>query len=410
MRISKRKVTNEQKEFVKDNLNILSIKEIAKILNLSERTIRSIRQEIEGVKVSKLTHKEIEFILNSNLNSYELGKLMNRVPSTIRAVRRRNNINLDNKFIYSLQEFIYLFYMNDKNNNELINYYRKDRHTITNHINKIGLPSKKELKHEKILNKKEEHRKYMEEINEYYNNIRYNYFEIIDSKDKAYYLGLIASDGCIYKRDSGQKLLNIMLHKDDYYILDNFYNLLNIKRKTTISNNYSQLQIASENLFDDLGKYGIIPRKTWKLNLKNIPYEFISSFLLGYFDGDGSITKFNGYISSVYITYCGTKSSMLCLSSFLNKIGLNHSLIKDKRDKYNGEFYTITFKNTTEKYCFLKFIYDNNKEIMKLTRKEQRAMNFIKCVENNVTNRSENIKAMKEYAVLRQNLEKSQDD
>ena len=42
----------------------------------------------------------------------------------------------------------------------------------------------------------------------------------------------------------------------------------------------------------DLEKYGIIENKTWNMLIKNIPKEYYYSFLLGYFDGDGSIYSY----------------------------------------------------------------------------------------------------------------------
>lgn len=365
------------------------------------------------VGINKTGQDKINFILNnSHLTSNEIAKILNMSPSTVRSIWRQYDINKNNKFIYSLQEFIYIFYMDDESNHLLINYYNRDRHTITNHINKIGLPNKKSMKNKKIKIKEEVYQNHIKEKENYYKNIKYDFFRHIDSKEKAYYLGLLASDGCVYRGNNKRYLINISLRKEDSYILDNFYKILNIKRKCVHINNYCQFQISSKTMFDDLSKYGIVPRKTWIMNIKNIPSEYIPSFLLGYFDGDGSITSSKkNTIAGVGVGICGTKSSMMSIANLLDKLGLSYSLILDNREeKYKGEFYNINFKNTSEKYCFLKLIYSENTDILKLKRKKERVESLINKIENNITNRSENIKAIKEYAVLRQNLEKSQDN
>ncbi len=362
------------------------------------------------INIKRLKQEEIDFIINnSHLTSNEIAKKLNKSPSTIRSIWQRYGINKNKNFTYSLQEFIYIFYMDDESNSFLIDYYKRERHTITNHINKIGLPSKRSLKNKKVKIRNEKHKKQIEKKKNYYKNIKYDFFKHIDCKEKAYYLGLIASDGCLYKKNNGQCLLNITLHEDDGYILDNFYKVLNIKRKPCKIKNTYRFQVSSKQIFNDLLRYGIIPRKTWVMNIENIPHEYIPSFLLGYFDGDGSITAMKkGLISSTEVSICGTKSSMTSIANLLNELNLSYSLIHDNRkDKYKGEFYNIVFKNTTEKYCFLKTIYDTNKDILKLKRKEDRSNNLINKIENNTTNRRENIKAIEEYAVLRQNFVKS---
>lgn len=110
------------------------------------------------------------------------------------------------------------------------------------------------------------------------------------------------------------------------------------------------------------------------MHLKNIPKKFMPSFLLGYFDGDGSITHSkNGTITKTDVSICGTKSSISSISYMLDELNLKYSLILDKR-KYRGEFYNLVFKNTTEKYCFLKTIYENNSDILKLKRKKNECL------------------------------------
>jgi hypothetical protein len=59
-------------------------------------------------------------------------------------------------------------------------------------------------------------------------------------------------------------------------------------------NNTCKVQITSREMVDDLSKYNIIPNKTniytWP---QLLPDGLAMSFLLGYFDGDGSLSQYN---------------------------------------------------------------------------------------------------------------------
>lgn len=56
----------------------------------------------------------------------------------------------------------------------------------------------------------------------YVYNFNHNYFETIDTPDKAYFLGLLAADGCVYKRNNkgkSQSMIKLTLQKEDMDIL-----------------------------------------------------------------------------------------------------------------------------------------------------------------------------------------------
>ena len=55
----------------------------------------------------------------------------------------------------------------------------------------------------------------------------------------------------------------------------------------------------------------------------------------------------------------------------------------------------MELENTTEKYIFLKFIY--NSSVKCLQRKKGRASILMQRIEHNITNRPENIKAINHY-------------
>lgn len=130
-----------------------------------------------------------------------------------------------------------------------------------------------------------------------------DYFEEIDSHQKAYWLGFIYADGGV-NTSSGVKRLRIELQKGDREQLERFRNHLEgyntpIKEDTSIrEGRYSSegsyyIEFFSKKMVEDLSKWGVYQNKTLTLTYpKNIDPTFHNSFILGYFDGDGGISVF----------------------------------------------------------------------------------------------------------------------
>lgn len=231
------------------------------------------------------------------------------------------------------------------------------------------------------------------------------YFEKIDSPEKAYWLGFIAADGNIYKREGHLSLLSISIKNTDIKLLQEFQKELSTTKPITITQDkrrentkMATLQISSDLLCNQLLKIGIGIRKTFDLSISqicsNIPKKFWNSFILGYFDGDGSIDIPENGISKAHVRISGPIKNLEDFSKILFLFNINCSIIKDKRT-YSEPFGSLEFKNTTEKYMFLKFIYSSNVKCLK--RKKERADELIKRIESNSTNRFENIEAQNFY-------------
>lgn len=118
-----------------------------------------------------------------------------------------------------------------------------------------------------------------------------DYFKIIDTEDKAYFLGLLYADGNVHNNK-----MTINLQEKDKHILETFK--LYINYTGPLTNNIKKenrqpqwrLGITSSELVNDLLIHGIIPVKSFKLTFPTtIPKELQHHFIRGYFDGDGCI-------------------------------------------------------------------------------------------------------------------------
>lgn len=96
----------------------------------------------------------------------------------------------------------------------------------------------------------------------------------------------------------------------------------------------------------------ITPRKSLTMGIPNIPKEFYYSFILGYFDGDGSIFKIKS--SQEYgINIIGSFDFITWVNNLLN---MSSHLEKRKEET---EIYHIRCGGTNKPYKILKQLYDS---------------------------------------------------
>ena len=233
-----------------------------------------------------------------------------------------------------------------------------------------------------------------------------HYFDTIDKLEKAYWLGFISADGCLYGRKGHQGMLCIGVNSKDIELLEQFKKELSsnkpiskttdMRRKDT---EMANLQLTSDILFNRLLDLGIGMRKTFNLYLndiiKNIPKQFLRGYILGYFDGDGSIDIPTDHsISKSHVRISGPIRFLNQMQNILKEFFIDSSIIQDKRN-YKEPFGSLELTSTVQKYNFLKWIYSDN--VFSLTRKREKSLELIRRIENNTTYRRENIEAIENY-------------
>lgn len=154
-----------------------------------------------------------------------------------------------------------------------------------------------------------------------------NFFDTIDTEEKAYWAGFIAADGNI--RNDFHKM-RIELNIKDKEHLEEFKRNINgdmpIKESIRYKNHSCYIDLNSVQICKSLNKIGITPNKslTLKVDFNQIPTSLIHHFIRGYFDGDGSLchTIQDGKIRW-QISFIGTQDT---LSYFLSCFNKNHVL------------------------------------------------------------------------------------
>lgn len=169
---------------------------------------------------------------------------------------------------------------------ELGKQYNIHRMTVANYLKKRNV----EIKHVFIKNTK------------VYYKIDQNYFDKIDTEDKAYFLGLLYADGSY---DKNHNCVVLGLKTEDREILEIFNKQLNSNKplsvikpsKSPTSDKLNtggyKLYIVGSNICSRLLELGIIQNKSLKLKFpteKQVPKILLKSFIRGYVDGDGSFS------------------------------------------------------------------------------------------------------------------------
>ena len=222
-------------------------------------------------------------------------------------------------------------------------------------------------------------------LNKYFLNR--NFFETIDTEEKAYWLGFITADG--YVNHTG--LLGIGLNQKDYKHLEKFLVSINSNYKVRFRDvgkyKKSEIYLFSKKLITDLQKLGIYRAKS--LNSKpctQVPENLLRHYWRGLVDGDGCIYINRNEKNSLkcVVSLCGTYEICKGFKDFIikNKIISKANILNCK------SIHTISFGGArlTQKIITILYkdaqVYLNRKKILAeeiLRYKFQRGERVISC-------------------------------
>lgn len=268
-----------------------------------------------------------------------IGELLQLNSVTVFNILKRNNIDTrTNGGIYKLPvEDIVRDYRNGIRITELAKKYNVNIKTIYNYLESVG-----------------EERDYT-----YINrSLRRDYFSVIDSYDKAYFLGFIISDGCIQEDNN----LRITLQLQDAYILKTFARKICNENPLYFNGNRPNeitFHCKSKQIKDDLAKYGVVPRKSLisYLPFDMIPDDLIHHMIRGTFDG-------NGYISVTekthVIGYCAGNERIVTeyRDWLVFKLGVN----KIKVSQFEEHGFSCTWSSIKDIIAICNYIYKDKQD------------------------------------------------
>lgn len=217
------------------------------------------------------------------------------------------------------------------------------------------------------------------------------YFDTVDTPEKAYFLGLLASDGHVIYNEWGKNAtykVAIALSESDSYILNSFKQwfpegvLKHYFSHHTYAKKgckYSRFSIYNKYLTKQIIELGIPPSKTFTLKYPTIPADFHRFFILGYFDGDGCISKTTrkGYPIGCWgwYVYSGSKVFLRRLRNII-KHSLNVRLPLEYKQKM---IFRLGVSHYQSIYRILHWLYHGHN--LGLKRKRELAIEFISLYE-----------------------------
>lgn len=214
----------------------------------------------------------------------------------------------------------------------------------------------------------------------------FDYFEIINSHSKAYWLGFIMADGYIQRNQGvtyGEDRFGISLSNGDIDTLELFKKEIEatnpIKvyeekvQQSWIDKGYKETQticrilLSSQKTVDDLMDKGVIYNKSLTKKFpgeSKVPREFVYSYLRGYMDGNGHIAILENktQTNSLYLSFSSSKYFVEELAKFGDG-----RVARDKRNNGWGVFF-----NRENSQKLLDKIYEDSTKETRMERKYKR--------------------------------------
>ncbi len=199
----------------------------------------------------------------------------------------------------------------------------------------------------------------------------------------SYVLGFLFADGNIVKTKRGTHF--VTFYSADKQLLSNIKIVMGLDHKISKRNSRSgkvyRIQVGSREMYDDLLRLGLIPKKSKRMKMINIPTKYFGDFVRGYFDGDGNV--WSGYINKdrktktfvLYVSFTSAsvgflKDMLLMLRKYVNIEGGGVYPVKNK----NCARLSLATKDSLKLY---KVMYNTCYSLF-LSRKRRVFENFIK--------------------------------
>jgi hypothetical protein len=236
-----------------------------------------------------------------------------------------------------------------------------------------------------------------------------DFFETINTIEKAYILGFIIADG---HNNIPKNLLSIQLHPQDTDILEK----INTAMGSTNPIHFYQygktkkacLGINSKQICSDLLNLGITQNKTYDVIIPKITPDLLKYLVLGIFDGDGSISIDNARYNKGNLTITGTKEIIQTISELIKTECNVNTYIYERHKERDNNNYTLSICGNLQIIRLLDWLYDDT--TIFLNRKYEKYMVLKKIVtdrlnklEDKVTEKNKLIKEKEDNLIKIEN-------
>ena len=134
--------------------------------------------------------------------------------------------------------------------------------------------------------------------------------------------------------------------------------------------NHRSFSIHSQEIFDSLSKYGVVPNKTWLTYLPILDDKSLMRHLIrGIIDGDGWVQQKRGNIG-----LCGNRQLLLDITQYLeDELGIQKPTVHIKNK--NSEFSSLEYCKKEYKEILFDYLYKDSEYY--LIRKKENLENYL---------------------------------
>ena len=296
---------------------------------------------------------------NPDYSLKEIGDFFGVSKTTISRILKRNGYDTSRR--HSVQNY----------KDAIIAYYFSRPMTLQEVADKFGfcLPSIIKLFKQENIMLYERYQIFSPELRE-------DYFSEIDTPIKAYFLGLLFADGCIFENETSMRLTITLIH-EDHYLLERLQSELQANNTLIYSerDNTMTLSVTSKDLCSNLLKQGMSLLKKDRKAPYHLKNELIPAFIRGYFDGDGCIyfRERNGVPEArTVISFCGPEQ----IVSFIKQAIRHYTGAADNIVALESGTYTVHWSAKDDVAAIAELMYTYGPDIA-IKRKAEKFLKFI---------------------------------
>lgn len=300
---------------IEDYKNGKSANRIADELNTSVKTVTKCLQR-HGIDVSNRKYKAwnsisddihnniIELYVNEKLSGKSIADKLGITDTTVYTILEKYSIPRRKTIFDSNKEKVIEMYNSGKGYNEISKVIGANPKSVLRALKRFGI---------KTPNLSESKRLPFDE----------HFFDVIDSEEKAYWLGMMGSDGYIASDDKFGIGLGGESNPEDWKHLLKFINSLKSCHTISYDGIKGRISIKSEYVTNTLKKYGFNSDKSHVFDprIDLIPKSLHKDFWRGMVDGDGWLdqdTRYGAWEVGLCGTYEACEKYSIFIKEFIN--------------------------------------------------------------------------------------------
>lgn len=218
-----------------------------------------------------------------------------------------------------------------------------------------------------------------------------DYFEDINTTNKAYWLGFMYADGCVTTKNRWYFGLQSADAEHVQYFLNDF----NCNTRVRLSKNdtFCSFMIKNKKMYDDLVDKGVVRGKTFCLTFPDesiLKKKYYSHFIRGFFDGDGCLyykqverknrpNKNQTFLAKEINFVCASLEFITKFKSVIEEecgVKFPISIVNRKDCK---PLPTLRIGNKADMKTFLNYMYQNSTKFNRLSRKYEKSQILLNC-------------------------------